>query len=46
MDFAYSDDLGTTWYNNWNQAIANLSSQEPVLPVSAGITIFSIPKYG
>ncbi len=32
--------------NNWNQQIANSSAEEPILPVSAGITVFSIPKYG
>ncbi|KAI0337868.1 hypothetical protein BDW22DRAFT_1339134 [Trametopsis cervina] len=46
MDYAYSADLGYTWFNNWNQRIANTSAGEPILPVSAGITIFSIPKYG
>jgi len=46
MDFAFSSDLGETWTNNWNQQIANISAEQPVLPVSAGITIFSIPKYG
>ncbi|KAI0631533.1 hypothetical protein C8Q77DRAFT_1127375 [Trametes polyzona] len=46
MDFAYSIDLGKTWLNNWNQTIANLTTQQPIVPVSAGITIFSIPKYG
>ncbi|KAI0364621.1 hypothetical protein BV20DRAFT_974177 [Pilatotrama ljubarskyi] len=46
MDFAFSTDLGTTWLNNWNQTIANMTAQEPIVPVSAGITIFGIPKYG
>ncbi|OSC98641.1 hypothetical protein PYCCODRAFT_1439153 [Trametes coccinea BRFM310] len=46
MDFAYSKDVGATWLNNWNQTIADMSSQEPIVPASAGITIFSIPKYG
>lgn len=46
MDFAYSPDLGVTWLNNWGQQIANTTAEEPILPVSAGITVFSIPKYG
>lgn len=46
MDYAFSRDLGVTWLNNWNQQIANTHAQEPIVPVSAGITIFSIPKYG
>ncbi|PSR74487.1 hypothetical protein PHLCEN_2v9784 [Hermanssonia centrifuga] len=46
MDYAYSHNLGETWMNNWNQQIANSSAEEPILPVSAGITVFSIPKYG
>ncbi|EMD35763.1 hypothetical protein CERSUDRAFT_115715, partial [Gelatoporia subvermispora B] len=46
MDFAFSSDMGDTWTNNWNQNIANCSAEKPILPVSAGITIFSIPKYG
>ncbi|KAI0821726.1 hypothetical protein BC628DRAFT_1422357 [Trametes gibbosa] len=46
MNFAFSTDLGTTWLNNWNQTIANLTAQQPIVPVSAGITIFGIPKYG
>lgn len=46
MDYARSYDLGVTWRNNWNQSIANLSAQVPIYPNSAGITIFSIPKYG
>ncbi|CDO73884.1 hypothetical protein BN946_scf185016.g41 [Trametes cinnabarina] len=46
MDFAYSTDVGTTWLNNWSQTIANMTSEKPIVPVSAGITIFSIPKYG
>ncbi|THH08280.1 hypothetical protein EW145_g2816 [Phellinidium pouzarii] len=46
MDYALSYDLGSTWYNNWNQTIANTTSQWPILPSAAGITVFSIPKYG
>ncbi|KAH7918465.1 hypothetical protein BV22DRAFT_1076219 [Leucogyrophana mollusca] len=46
MDFAYSPDLGFTWYNNWGQPICNTSAQAPILPNSPGITVFSIPKYG
>ncbi|KAI0694041.1 hypothetical protein BC835DRAFT_1033933 [Cytidiella melzeri] len=46
MDYSYSPDAGYTWYNNWNQQIANTSAQVPIVPVSAGITVFSIPKYG
>ena len=46
MDYAYSRDLGVVWTNTWGQQIANTTAQEPILPNSAGITIFSIPKYG
>jgi len=46
MNFAYSADLGTTWKNNWGQTIANMTTQQPILPNSAGITIFGIPKFG
>ncbi|KAL5480449.1 hypothetical protein ACEPAI_1719 [Sanghuangporus weigelae] len=46
MDYAISYDLGRTWRNNWNQTIANMSEQSPIDPTAAGITIFSIPKYG
>ncbi|EKM51248.1 uncharacterized protein PHACADRAFT_213112 [Phanerochaete carnosa HHB-10118-sp] len=46
MDYAFSHDLGTIWLNNWGQQIANTTAEEPVVPISAGITIFSIPKYG
>lgn len=46
MNFAFSTDLGETWLNNWNQTIANMTAQLPIVPVSAGITIFGIPKYG
>ena len=46
MDYAVSYDLGATWHNTWNQTIANLSEQVPIYPNTAGITIFSIPKYG
>lgn len=50
--FAQSPDLGRTWFNNWGQPIANLSAelssddQTSIFPTSAGITVFSIPKYG
>ncbi|KAI0758576.1 hypothetical protein BD413DRAFT_300091 [Trametes elegans] len=46
MNFAFSTDLGTTWLNNWNKTIADMEVQEPIIPVSAGITIFGIPRYG
>ncbi|KAI0739434.1 hypothetical protein C8Q80DRAFT_1274495 [Daedaleopsis nitida] len=46
LNFAYSTDLGSTWLNNWNQNIANMSTNQPILPSSAGITIYGIPKYG
>ncbi|TBU45349.1 hypothetical protein BD309DRAFT_1017869 [Dichomitus squalens] len=46
LNFAFSPDLGETWQNNWNQTIANLTAEQPILPVSAGIVIFGIPKYG
>ncbi|KAI0070434.1 hypothetical protein K474DRAFT_1608722 [Panus rudis PR-1116 ss-1] len=46
LDYAYSSDLGETWQNNWGQQIANPNTEQPIVPVSAGITIFSIPKYG
>lgn len=46
MHFAYSPDLGISWLNNGQQQISNTTAQQPIVPVSAGITIFSIPKYG
>ncbi|KAJ3489192.1 hypothetical protein NLI96_g2298 [Meripilus lineatus] len=46
MDFAFSPDLGLSWLNTWNQPISNVSSGNPIVPTSPGITIFSIPKYG
>ncbi|KAJ3554747.1 hypothetical protein NM688_g2946 [Phlebia brevispora] len=46
MDYAFSRDLGMTWQNTWGQSIANTTAQIPIVPVSAGITVFSIPKYG
>ncbi|KIP05056.1 hypothetical protein PHLGIDRAFT_129115 [Phlebiopsis gigantea 11061_1 CR5-6] len=46
MDYAFSPDLGVTWLNTWGQQIADTRAEEPILPVSAGITVFSIPKYG
>lgn len=50
--YAQSPDLGRTWFNTWGQPIANLSAelslddQTPIFPTSAGVTVFSIPKYG
>ncbi|EIM80651.1 uncharacterized protein STEHIDRAFT_115529 [Stereum hirsutum FP-91666 SS1] len=50
--YAQSPDLGRTWFNTWGQPVANLSAdlsldnQTPILPTSAGVTVFSIPKYG
>ncbi|EPQ53231.1 hypothetical protein GLOTRDRAFT_140106 [Gloeophyllum trabeum ATCC 11539] len=41
-----------TWKNNWGQMVGNLSASdvpldaEPILPNSAGIVMFGIPKYG
>ncbi|THH14195.1 hypothetical protein EW146_g6107 [Bondarzewia mesenterica] len=46
MDFASSPDLGRTWINTWGQTISNMTEEKPILPSSAGITVFSIPKYG
>ncbi|KAJ3873865.1 hypothetical protein F5051DRAFT_431824 [Lentinula edodes] len=46
MDYAYSPDLGFTWHNNWGQIIGNLKVELPIVPASAGITMFGIPKYG
>ncbi|KAJ3778118.1 hypothetical protein FB446DRAFT_679990 [Lentinula raphanica] len=46
MNYAYSSDLGFTWRNNWGQAIGNLKADTPIVPASAGITMFGIPKYG
>lgn len=46
LAYALSDDLGGTWVNNWNQTIANTGAAQPIVPASAGITIFGIPKYG
>ena len=46
LNFAFSTDLGETWQNNWNQTIANMPDEQPIIPVSAGIVMFGIPKYG
>ncbi|KAI0312367.1 hypothetical protein OF83DRAFT_1146529 [Amylostereum chailletii] len=46
MDFAMSPDVGRTWVNTWGQLVANTTQESPILPVSAGITVFGIPKYG
>jgi Neuraminidase (sialidase) len=46
MDYSVSYDLGKTWKNTWKQTIANVSAELPILPSAAGITVFSIPKYG
>jgi len=46
MDYASSPDIGYTWRNTWSQQISDLSAQQPIFPTSAGITVFSIPKYG
>ena len=46
LAFAISRDLGRTWQNNWEQHISNLAEDAPILPTAAGITVFSIPKYG
>ncbi|KAI0065217.1 hypothetical protein BV25DRAFT_1880942 [Artomyces pyxidatus] len=46
MDFSSSPDVGRTWVNNWGQTIARIAENSPIVPASAGITIFSIPKYG
>ncbi|KAJ4477381.1 hypothetical protein J3R30DRAFT_3657811 [Lentinula aciculospora] len=45
MNFAFSADL-FTWRNNWGQIIGELKAGLPVVPASAGITMFGIPKYG
>lgn len=44
--YAYSPDRGRTWRNNWGQTIARVAESEPIVPTAAGITVFSIPKYG
>lgn len=50
--FAQSPDLGRTWFNTWGQPVADLAAdlsldeQTPIFPTSAGVTVFSIPKYG
>ncbi|KAF9069004.1 hypothetical protein BDP27DRAFT_1421429 [Rhodocollybia butyracea] len=46
MNFAYSPDLGYTWHNNWGQIIGDLKTQVPIVPASAAITMFGIPKFG
>ncbi|KAI0028407.1 hypothetical protein K488DRAFT_80693 [Vararia minispora EC-137] len=46
LDFALSPNFGRTWLNTWGQPIANIPDGIPISPNSAGITIFSIPKYG
>ena len=46
LNFAFSTDLGETWQNTWDQTIGNMTAEKPILPVSAGIVIFGIPKYG
>ncbi|EEB97372.1 hypothetical protein MPER_03321 [Moniliophthora perniciosa FA553] len=46
LSYAYSPNAGFTWHNNWGQKIADMKSDTPVLPVSAGIVVFGIPKYG
>ncbi|KAF5391695.1 hypothetical protein D9757_002530 [Collybiopsis confluens] len=46
LNFGYSPDLGSTWHNNWGQTIANLKDQVPIVPASAGIIMFGIPKFG
>lgn len=42
--YAYSADRGRTWKNNWGQAVAR--DGESIVPSAAGVTVFSIPKYG
>jgi len=58
LNYAFSNDLGKTWINNWGQTIAHLNGSAEVdannntfsgvaiLPASAGIVIFGIPKFG
>jgi hypothetical protein len=37
--YAYSEDLGSTWNNNWGQRIADVAQNKPILPTSAGATM-------
>ncbi|KAF8063369.1 hypothetical protein FPV67DRAFT_1506236 [Lyophyllum atratum] len=46
LDYSFSPDLGYTWMNNWQQSVGNPAQEIPIQPISAGITIFSIPKFG
>ncbi|TDL16302.1 hypothetical protein BD410DRAFT_795503 [Rickenella mellea] len=46
LNYAFSADLGKTWQNNWGQAISNVPLQQPIVPASAGIVMFGIPKFG
>ncbi|KZT20695.1 hypothetical protein NEOLEDRAFT_1140404 [Neolentinus lepideus HHB14362 ss-1] len=54
VNYAYSPPGSklTTWKNNWGQVVGNLSASdiplnaEPIVPASAGIVMFGIPKYG
>ena len=46
LNFASSPDFGKNWLNTWGQPIANVTDGVPVVPASAGIVVFGIPKYG
>ncbi|VDB84608.1 unnamed protein product [Peniophora sp. CBMAI 1063] len=46
LNFASSPDFGRTWLNTWGQPVANVTDGVPVVPASAGIVVFGIPKYG
>ncbi|TFK51516.1 hypothetical protein OE88DRAFT_1680346 [Heliocybe sulcata] len=54
LNYAYSPPGAQllSWKNNWGQVIGNLSASdipldaEPIVPASAGIVMFGIPKYG
>ncbi|KAF5375870.1 hypothetical protein D9615_008247 [Tricholomella constricta] len=45
LAYAFSPDISYTWMNNWQQIVGDLGQDVPIVPSSAGITIFSIPKY-
>lgn len=42
--YAFSDDLGVTWKNGHDVVVADLSQGQSVMPDTAGIVAFSIPK--
>lgn len=43
IHYAYSDDFGTTWFNNDGLQIADVTAQEPISLDSPGIVVIDIP---